>query len=327
MDLFDYANEQQASEIAPLAERMRATSLDEFIGQTHIVGENSLLRRAIKADKLGSCIFYGPPGTGKTTLANIIAKNTDSHFEQLNAVAAGVADAKRVIEEAKDRLMMYNKRTYLLLDECHRWSKTQSDSVLSAIEQGYIIFIGSTTENPYVAMTKAIVSRCRLFEFKRLSDAEVIVGLKRAIVDKRGLGGMNVACEDKALSHLAWASGGDLRTAMNALELAVLTTSPSKNGVIEITADVASQSIQKRILSVDESGYYDMISAFCKSLRGSDSNAAVYWAMRLIAAGCDPMLILRRLVVHSAEDVGLANPNALNVAVSALTAFEKNRFA
>lgn len=321
MDLFDYANEKK--ELAPLAERMRATTLDEFIGQTHIVGENSLLRRAIAADKLGSCIFYGPPGTGKTTLANIIAKNTNSAFEQLNAVSSGVADAKRIIEEAKNRLLMYGKRTYLLLDECHRWNKAQSDSVLQAIEQGSIIFIGSTTENPYVSMTKAIVSRCRLFEFKKLSDAEIIIGLKRAIIEPRGLGGFKLKVDDKALSHLAWASSGDMRTAFNALELAVLTTAINKNGIIEVTADIAAQSIQRRVLSVDESGYYDMISAFCKSLRGSDSDAAIYWAMRLIDAGCDPMLILRRLIVHSAEDVGLANPNALVVATSAMTAFEK----
>lgn len=321
MDLFDYAN--QNNELAPLAERMRATTLDDFIGQTHIVGKNSLLRRAISADRLGSCIFYGPPGTGKTTLANIIANNTDSHFEKLNAVSSGVADAKRIIEESRDRLFMYGKRTYLLLDECHRWNKAQSDSVLSAIEQGYIIFIGSTTENPFIAMTKAIVSRCRLFEFKRLSDEEVITGLMRAITDKKGLGNFNVEIEEKAYSHIAWTSGGDLRTAYNALELAVLTTPPNSNGIIQITAEIAEQSSQRRVLSVDESLYYDMLSAFCKSLRGSDSNAAIYWAMRLINACCDPMLICRRLVVHSAEDVGLANPNALVVAISALTAFEK----
>ncbi|MEG1791189.1 MAG: replication-associated recombination protein A [Clostridia bacterium] len=321
MDLFDFAN--NTNEMAPLAERMRASTMDEFIGQTQIVGVNALLRRAISADRLGSCIFYGPPGTGKTTLANIIAKNTNSHFEQLNAVSSGVSDAKRVIEEAKNRLLMYSKRTYLLLDECHRWSKAQSDCVLSAIEQGYIIFIGSTTENPYVAMTKAIISRCRLFEFKRLSNAEVIVGLKRALIEKRGLGNINIFVEDKALQHLSWASGGDLRTAFNALELAVLTTNPDTDGVIKITADIAEQSIQRRALSVDESSYYDMLSAFCKSLRGSDSNAAIYWAMRLINAGCDPLLILRRLVVHSAEDVGLANPNALVVATNALIAYEK----
>lgn len=322
MDLFEYAN-QQNDGLKPLAERMRPQTLNEFIGQEHIVGEGSLLRRAIAADRLGSCIFYGPPGTGKTTLANIIAKNTNSHFEILNAVSSGVADAKRVIEEAKNRLMMYGKKTYLLLDECHRWNKAQSDSVLSAIEQGYIVFIGSTTENPYVSMTKAIVSRCRLFEFHSLTDKNVLKALNRAINDKRGLLDMNVVAEEGSLEHLAWASGGDVRTALNALELAAVTTSASTDGAIHITKEIAAQSIQKRVLSISDDNYYDMLSAFCKSLRGSDSNAGLYWAMRLIDAGCDPLLIFRRIIAHSAEDVGMANPNALVVATSALTAYEK----
>ena len=322
MDLFEYAN-QQNDGLKPLAERMRPQTLNEFIGQEHIVGEGSLLRRAIAADRLGSCIFYGPPGTGKTTLANIIAKNTNSHFEILNAVSSGVADAKRVIEEAKNRLMMYGKKTYLLLDECHRWNKAQSDSVLSAIEQGYIVFIGSTTENPYVSMTKAIVSRCRLFEFHSLTDKDVLKALNRAINDKRGLLDMNVVAEEGALEHLAWASGGDVRTALNALELAAVTTSASADGAIHITKEIAAQSIQKRVLSISDDNYYDMLSAFCKSLRGSDSNAGLYWAMRLIDAGCDPLLIFRRIIAHSAEDVGMANPNALVVATSALAAYEK----
>lgn len=322
MDLFEYAN-QQNDGLKPLAERMRPQTLNEFIGQEHIVGEGSLLRRAIAADRLGSCIFYGPPGTGKTTLANIIAKNTNSHFEILNAVSSGVADAKRVIEEAKNRLMMYGKKTYLLLDECHRWNKAQSDSVLSAIEQGYIVFIGSTTENPYVSMTKAIVSRCRLFEFHSLTDKDVLKALNRAINDKRGLFDMNVVAEEGALEHLAWASGGDVRTALNALELAAVTTSASADGAIHITKEIAAQSIQKRVLSISDDNYYDMLSAFCKSLRGSDSNAGLYWAMRLIDAGCDPLLIFRRIIAHSAEDIGMANPNALVVATSALTAYEK----
>lgn len=322
MDLFEYAN-QQNDGLKPLAERMRPQTLNEFIGQEHIVGEGSLLRRAIAADRLGSCIFYGPPGTGKTTLANIIAKNTNSHFEILNAVSSGVADAKRVIEEAKNRLMMYGKKTYLLLDECHRWNKAQSDSVLSAIEQGYIVFIGSTTENPYVSMTKAIVSRCRLFEFHSLTDKDVLKALNRAINDKRGLLDMNVVAEEGALEHLAWASGGDVRTALNALELAAVTTSASADGAIHITKEIAAQSIQKRVLSISDDNYYDMLSAFCKSMRGSDSNAGLYWAMRLIDAGCDPLLIFRRIIAHSAEDVGMANPNALVVATSALTAYEK----
>lgn len=322
MDLFEYAN-QQNDGLKPLAERMRPQTLNEFIGQEHIVGEGSLLRRAIAADRLGSCIFYGPPGTGKTTLANIIAKNTNSYFEILNAVSSGVADAKRVIEEAKNRLMMYGKKTYLLLDECHRWNKAQSDSVLSAIEQGYIVFIGSTTENPYVSMTKAIVSRCRLFEFHSLTDKDVLKALNRAINDKRGLLDMNVVAEEGALEHLAWASGGDVRTALNALELAAVTTSASADRAIHITKEIAAQSIQKRVLSISDDNYYDMLSAFCKSLRGSDSNAGLYWAMRLIDAGCDPLLIFRRIIAHSAEDVGMANPNTLVVATSALTAYEK----
>lgn len=324
MDLFDYASEVDIQKNAPLAERMRARNLSEFIGQKHLVGEGTLLRRAISADKLGSCIFYGPPGTGKTTLANIIAKNTNSHFELLNAVSSGVSDAKKVIEEAKIRLKMYGKKTYLLLDECHRWNKAQSDSVLASVEKGEIIFIGSTTENPYVSMTKAIVSRCRVFEFKKLTSAEIVEGLKRAVEDEeRGLGAYPVKVDEKAYEHIAWAASGDLRNAYNALELAFMTTDPSEDGYIHITEKIAAESIQRRVLSVDESMYYDMISAFCKSLRGSDSNAALYWSQMLIQAGCDPLLICRRLIAHSAEDVGMADPRALQMAVAALTAYEK----
>ena len=322
MDLFDY--QDNVKTMAPLAERMRPRTLDEFLGQGKIVGQGSLLRRAISADKLGSCIFYGPPGTGKTTLANIIAENTNANFVKLNAVTSGVADAKKVIDEARDLLRMYGKRTYLLLDECHRWNKAQSDSVLQAIEQGYIIFIGSTTENPYVSMTRAIVSRCRIFNFSRLTEDDVKKGLKRAVEDKeRGLGNMNLELSDEALSHLAWASGGDLRTALNALELAALTTHPSQDGVIRIGKEEAEQSIQQKALSMTEDMYYDMISAFIKSMRGSDSNAALYWAERLIEAGCDPMLIGRRIMIHACEDVGLADPNAIVVATSCVQAFER----
>lgn len=310
--------------MAPLAERMRPRTLDEFLGQGRIVGEGSLLRRAISADKLGSCIFYGPPGTGKTTLANIIAENTNANFVKLNAVTSGVADAKKVIEEARDLLRMYGKRTYLLLDECHRWNKAQSDSVLQAIEQGYIIFIGSTTENPYVSMTRAIVSRCRIFSFSRLTEQDVLKGLERAVCDKeRGLGNMNLKVSDEALHHFAWASGGDLRTALNALELAALTTHAGEDGVIRVGKDEAEQSIQQKALSMTEDMYYDMISAFIKSMRGSDSNAALYWAERLIEAGCDPMLIARRIMIHACEDVGLADPNAIVVATSCVQAFER----
>lgn len=322
MDLFDLQNNQKT--MAPLAERMRPRTLDEFLGQGKIVGQGSLLRRAIAADKLGSCIFYGPPGTGKTTLANIIAENTNANFVKLNAVTSGVADAKKVIDEAKDLLRMYGKRTYLLLDECHRWNKAQSDSVLQAIEQGYIIFIGSTTENPFVSMTRAIVSRCRIFSFSRLTDADIKVGLRRAIEDKeRGLGNMNLDVSEEAISHLAWASGGDMRTALNALELACLTTHASSDGIIHVGKEEAEQSIQQKALSMTEDMYYDMISAFIKSMRGSDSNAALYWSQRLIEAGCDPMLIGRRIMIHACEDVGMADPNAIVVATACVQAFER----
>lgn len=322
MDLFDLQN--NVEKMAPLAERMRPRTLDEFLGQGRIVGEGSLLRRAIAADKLGSCIFYGPPGTGKTTLANIIAENTNANFFKLNAVTSGVADAKKVIDEARDLLRMYGKRTYLLLDECHRWNKAQSDSVLQAIEQGYIIFIGSTTENPYVSMTRAIVSRCRIFNFSRLTEQDILKGLERAVKDKeRGLGNMNLVVSDEALHHIAWASGGDMRTALNALELAALTTHAGEDGVIKVGKEEAEQSIQQKALSMTEDMYYDMISAFIKSMRGSDSNAALYWAERLIEAGCDPMLIGRRIMIHACEDVGMADPNAIVVATSCVQAFER----
>ncbi len=319
-DLFSMAMNNKSK---PLAERMRPTGLDDFVGQSHIVGNGCLLRRAISADKLGSCIFYGPPGTGKTTPANIIANTTKSKFVQLNAVSSGVADAKKVIEDAKNNLEMYGKKTILMLDECHRWNKAQSDCVLAAIEQGYIVFIGSTTENPYVSMTKAIVSRCRIFEFRKLSDEDVAEFLSKALKDKDdGLGIFDVDMDKEALSHIVWAADGDLRTALNALELAVLTTPQNKDGKIYIDVNIAEQSIQKKALSVDESEYYDMLSAFCKSLRGSDSDAALYWAERLISAGCDPLLIARRLVVHSSEDVGMADPQALVIATSAIVAYE-----
>lgn len=307
----------------PLAERMRPTDLDNFVGQEHIVGKGRLLRRAIATDTLGSCIFCGAPGCGKTTLANIIAATTKSAFVKLNAVSSGVADAKKVIEEAKERRNLYGQKTYLLLDECHRWNKAQSDCVLSAIEEGYIIFIGSTTENPYVSMTKAIVSRCRIFEFRKLSADDIKKGLLRALADKsKGLGNYSVELSDKAMQHIVWASDGDMRTALNALELAVLSTAPDENGKIIIGVDIAEESIQKKSLSIDESMYYDMLSAFCKSLRGSDSDAALYWAIRMLDAGIDPMLIVRRLIVHSAEDVGMADPHAQLMAVSALTAMQ-----
>ncbi len=322
MDLFDLNGNEEGAK--PLAERMRANNLNEFVGQKHLVAEGSLLRRAILADRLGSCIFWGPPGTGKTTLANIIASTTHGEFIKLNAVQAGVADVKRAVETALNNLKLYGKRTYLMLDECHRFNKTQSDSLLPSIERGTIIFIGSTTENPYSSMTPAIVSRCRVFEFRHLSDNDVSEALRRAVGDSRkGLGKYNASIDDAALEHISRLSGGDLRTAYNALELAVLTTPPQSDGSIRVTLSDAEQSIQRKALSYSEDAYYDYLSAFCKSLRGSDSNAALYYAMRLIEGGCDPMLLLRRLVVHSSEDVGMADPNALNVATSAMYAFEK----
>ena len=322
MDLFDFNNHEEKAK--PLAERMRANSLDEFIGQRHIVAEGSLLRRAIATDRLGSCIFWGPPGSGKTTLANIIALGTNGEFIKLNAVNAGVADVKKAVETARENLKLFNKRTYLLLDECHRFSKTQSDSLLPAIEQGTIIFIGSTTENPYAAMTPAIVSRCRVFEFKHLSTDDIVGALKNALKNRhKGLGKQNVVADEDAIYHIASVSAGDLRTAYNALELAVLTTSPNGQGQVHIRLEDAEQSIQRKALSYSEDAYYDFLSAFCKSLRGSDANAALYYAMRLIEGGCDPMLVARRLVVHSAEDVGMADPRALQIATSAMYALEK----
>lgn len=285
----------------PLAERMRPTTLDEFVGQKHIVGKNMLLNRAITMGQLGSCIFYGPPGTGKTTLANIISNTLNGIFRKLNAVSSGVSDAKAVIEEAKKNKMLYGKQTYLLLDECHRWSKSQSDCVLSAIEDGSIIFIGSTTENPFTSMTRAIVSRCRVFEFKHLSNEDIIGAMQRALKEEKGLGTLPVEITKGALNHFAWASGGDLRIALNSLELAAKTTPLNKDKKIIIDETVAEQSIQKKVLSIGETEYYDLLSCFCKSIRGSDADAALYYSQRLISAGCDPLIIARRLIAHTSE--------------------------
>lgn len=322
MDLFDFNNHEETAK--PLAERMRANNLAEFVGQKHIVGEGSLLRRAIATDRLGSCIFWGPPGCGKTTLANIVALTTNGEFIKLNAVNSGVADVKKAVDTARENLKLYGKRTYLMLDECHRFNKTQSDSLLPAIEQGTIVFIGSTTENPYASMTPAIVSRCRVFEFKRLTEEEIADALCGALKNRhKGLGKKNVEADEEAIAHIARMAGGDLRSAYNALELAALTTAPDGEGKIRITLADAEQSIQRKALSYNEDAYYDFLSAFCKSLRGSDANAALYYAMRLIEGGCDPMLVIRRLVVHSAEDVGMADPRALQIATSAMYAFER----
>ena len=318
-DLFS----QQDAVLSPLADRMRPRTLDEFIGQRHIVGPGRLLRRAIEADRMTSSIFYGPPGCGKTTLASIIANTTHSAFVQLNAVTSGVADVRKVIKEAQDRRALYGQATYLLLDECHRWSKSQSDSILTAIERGVVRFIGSTTENPLVAMTPAIVSRCRIFQFEPLTEADVLLAMERALSDReRGFGGKNVILDPDAARHIARIANGDVRSALGALELAVLTTDPDDGGAIHVTLAVAEESIQKPVIRCDESLYYDMLSAFCKSLRGSDADAALAWFARLLYAGVDPRLIARRIIAHASEDVGLANPTAMLQAVAAAQALE-----
>ncbi len=310
-DLFNQEN-------TPLADRMRPRTLEEFIGQGHIVGPGRLLRRAIEADRLTSSIFFGPPGCGKTTLASIIARATKASFVQLNAVTSGVADVREVLKAAQERLSLYGQATYLLLDECHRWSKAQSDSILPAIERGTIRFIGSTTENPMVAMTPAIVSRCRVFQFQPLKEEDVMLAMRRALTDReRGYGSLNVQAEEEALRHIARIAGGDTRAALGAIELAVLTTSADEDGVIRITMAVAEESIQKPVIRCDESLYYDMLSAFCKSLRGSDSNAALAWYARLTYAGVEPRMIVRRIIAHASEDVGLANPIAMLQAAAA----------
>ena len=314
---------QQESALSPLADRMRPRTLDEFIGQRHIVGPGRLLRRAIEADRMTSSIFYGPPGCGKTTLASIIANTTHSAFVQLNAVTSGVADVRKVIKEAQDRRSLYGQATYLLLDECHRWNKSQSDSILPAIERGVVRFIGSTTENPLVSMTPAIVSRCRIFQFEPLTEDDVLLPMRRALEDKeRGFGDRAVQLDEDAARHIARIANGDVRSALGALELAVLTTVPDESGVIHITLPIAEESIQKPVIRCDESLYYDMLSAFCKSLRGSDSDAALAWFARLLYAGVDPRLIARRIIAHASEDVGLANPTAMLQAVAAAQALE-----
>ena len=308
---------------SPLAERMRPEKLSEFVGQKHLVKENSLLSRAIKGGVLGSCIFWGPPGTGKTTLAHIISRGDKGKFVKLNAVTSGVADVKVVMKQAEEDKKIYGINTYLLLDECHRFSKTQSDSMLQAIEKGIITFIGCTTENPYISLTPAIVSRCRIFEFKKLLDIEILNALKGSMTAEKGLKNYDLEVEEKALDHMVWASAGDMRSAYNALELSILSTSPSGDGKIKISLKDAEDCTQQRAISVDDSLYYDMLSAFCKSLRGSDPDAALYYSERLIEAGCDPRLIARRLLVHSSEDVGMADPNALLIATASLNAIEK----
>ncbi len=302
----------------PLAQRVRPRTFEEFVGQEHIAKEGSLFRRAIEAGTLGSAIFFGPPGTGKSTLANIIANLDNGIFKKLNAVSSGVADVKKIIDEARKDKSLFSRQTYLLLDECHRWSKAQSDSILPAVEDGTIVFIGTTTESPYHSMTPAIVSRCMVFEFKPLEKKDIILALKRAIKDERGLGKSKVNVTEQALEHFAWVCGGDLRAALNGLELAFLTTSPDKDGVVNIDLEIAENCIQKKALSVDETKFYDILSAFCKSIRGSDPDAALFYAQRLIKAGCDPLIIARRLIAHCSEDIGMADSNALLLANCAL---------
>ncbi len=314
--------EQNENANAPLADRMRPRTLDEFFGQEQIVGKGRLLRRAIEADRLTSSIFYGPPGCGKTTLASIIARQTNAAFVKMNAVTSGVADVREELKKAADRRAMYGRPTYLLLDECHRWSKAQSDSILPAMESGLIRFIGSTTENPMISMTPAIVSRCRVFAFEPLSNADVEQALLRAVQDQeRGLGAMHVDLDEDALHHIAHVANGDVRTALNALELAALTT-PTVGGRVHITLPIAEESIQKPIVRCDDTLFYDMLSAFCKSLRGGDCDAALLWFSRLLYAGADPRMLARRIIAHASEDVGLANPIAMLQAVAAGQALE-----
>ena len=322
MSLLDALEEQNTRKNAPLAERMRARTLDEFYGQEHLLGKGRLLRRAVEADRLTSSIFYGPPGCGKTTLAHVIASTTRSAFARLNAVTSGVGDVREVLTDARERRRLTGQSTYLLLDECHRWNKAQSDSILPAIEEGLIRFIGSTTENPMISMTPAIVSRCRVFAFEPLKPKDVRDILLRAIADKeRGLGELNVHIDEDALNHIVTVAGGDVRSALNAIELAALTTPTTKDG-IRITLEVAEESIQKPVVRCDDTLYYDMLSAFCKSLRGSDSDAALFWFGRMIYAGADPKLLVRRLIVHASEDVGQAHPIAMLQAAAAMQALE-----
>lgn len=309
---------------SPLADRMRANTLGDFVGQEHLIYRNSFLVRAIENGVVGSCIFWGPPGCGKTTIANIIANTCNGVFKKLNAVSSGVGDAKAIIEEAKSSLELYGTKTYLLLDECHRWSKAQSDCVLEAIEKGYIIFIGSTTENPYISMTRAIVSRCKVFEFKALSVDNMVYAINKALKDKdRGLGNLNVVMENDVIRYLAFNCSGDLRSCYNTLEFAVTTTTPNASNQIVIDKQTIDDCLQKGNITLDENTSYDILSAFCKSLRGSDTDAALFYCQKLLISGYDPCIIARRLIAHASEDVGMADSNALLLAISALTSCEK----
>ena len=326
MDLFEYMRSQNMESEAPLASRLRPTTLDEVVGQQHIVGKDKLLYRAIKADKLSSIIFYGPPGTGKTTLAKVIAHTTSAEFMQINATSAGKKDMEEVITAAKNNQGMYGKKTILFIDEIHRLNKGQQDYLLPYVEDGTIILIGATTENPYFEVNGALLSRSVIFELKKLSKEDIRTLLLRAISDKeKGMGAYNAAIDDDALEFLADVSNGDARAALTALELGVLTTDRSEDGIIHITIDVASECIQKRVISYDKSGdnHYDTVSAFIKSMRGSDPDAAVYYLARMLYAGEDVKFIARRIMILASEDIGNADPMALTVAVSAAQAVER----
>lgn len=326
MDLFDYMRETKQEKESPLASRMRPTTLDEVVGQQHIIGRDKLLYRAIKADKLGSLIFYGPPGTGKTTLAKVIANTTSAEFKQINATIAGKKDMEEVVKGAKELLGMYQKKTILFVDEIHRFNKGQQDYLLPYVEDGTITLIGATTENPYFEVNGALISRSSVFELRALSMEEVKILIKRAVYDdKKGMGSFQAEIDEDALDFLADVSGGDARNALNAVELGVLTTQRSADGKIHITLDVASECIQKRVVRYDKTGdnHYDTISAFIKSMRGSDPDAAVYYLAKMLYAGEDIKFIARRIMICASEDVGNADPMALTVAVSAAQAVER----
>ena len=326
MDLFDYMREQNQEKESPLASRLRPTTLDEVVGQQHIIGKDKLLYRAIKADKLSSIILYGPPGTGKTTLAKVIANTTSADFLQINATSAGKKDMEDVISQAKNNRGMYGKKTILFIDEIHRFNKGQQDYLLPFVEDGTVILIGATTENPYFEVNGALLSRSIIFELKSLSKEDIKTLLLRAVNDvEKGMGSYHAKMDEDALEFLADVSNGDARAALTAIELGIMTTERSGDGVIHITLEVASECIQKRVVRYDKSGdnHYDTVSAFIKSMRGSDPDAAVYYLARMLYAGEDIKFIARRMMVHAAEDVGNADPMALVVATSAAQAAER----
>ena len=326
MDLFDYMRQTNQKKESPLASRMRPSTLDEVVGQQHIIGKDKLLYRAIKADKLGSIIFYGPPGTGKTTLAKVIANTTSAEFKQINATVAGKKDMEAIVKEAKDIQGMYGKKTILFIDEIHRFNKGQQDYLLPFVEDGTVTLIGATTENPYFEVNSALLSRSSIFELKELDREDIKTILKRAVSDtEKGMGSFRAQIDEDALDFLADVSGGDARNALNAVELGVLTTERSDDGVIHITLDVASECIQKRVVNYDRQGdnHYDTISAFIKSMRGSDPDAAVFYLAKMLCAGEDIRFIARRIMICASEDVGNADPMALTVAVAAAQAVER----